>query len=195
MKRAEVFILSICLLPGIFCTGSQKKDESRVRKILKSSKGEPVIPRGANRIYIRNFINRSGRDQIEKRLIFRIEKLISMDGRLAAVPSQEESDLVLSGMIISFSVQNLEYDRLGQAVKKRMLIIASVKLVDRINRRTVFRESAVQSFRTYSDILPPVEKEFRVVNRVIDELAERIVSKTLTGWYTDKMTDIEKGKR
>ncbi len=118
-----------------------------------------------------------------------------MDGRLAVVSSPLETDLVLSGKVLSFTLQNLEYNEIGQPVKKRMRITASVKLLDRINMRTVFRDSDVQSFRTYSDILPPVENEFQVLNRVIDELAERIVSQTLTGWYTDKMTNIEKGKR
>jgi hypothetical protein len=195
MKRALILFISISLFPGTFCATSQDKDESRVKKILKSSAGEPVIPRGANRILIRDFINRSGKEQIENRLVQRIEKLISMDGRLAVVTSIIKTDLVLSGTILSYAIQNFEYDKLGQPVKKRMRITALVNLVDRINRRTVFRKSLVESFTTYSDILPPVEKEFQVVNRVIDELAERIVAKTLTGWYTDKMTDVEKGKR
>jgi hypothetical protein len=195
MTRALVLIISICLFQSASCSNSQKRNRPGIKKIFKSSTGEPVIPRKANRIYIRNFINRSGREQIESRLQFRIEKLISMDGRLAVASSPLETDLILSGEVTSFTIQDLEFNELGQPVKKRMIIIASVNLIDKMNTRTVFRESTVQSFRTFSDRLPPVEKEFQVLNRVIDELAERIISKTLTGWYTDKMTEIEKGRR
>jgi hypothetical protein len=195
MKKTLLLILSIFLFTGTVCADSQEKDQYRVKEILKSSTGEPVIPRGAHMIYIQNFLNKSGREQIENRLVRRIEKLISMDGRLAVVDSHSKTDLILSGMVLSFAIQNLEFNKIGQPVKKRMRIAASINLVDKINMRTVFRKSAIESFTTYSDILPPVEKEFQVVNRVIDELAERIVSKTLTGWYTDKMTDVEKGKR
>ena len=96
---------------------------------------------------------------------------------------------------ISYNIQALEYGNLGTPVKKRMRIITTVQLIDTKRKGTIFYEKGIQSFKIFSDVIPPIETEEYILKIIIDDLAKRIFSKTITGWYTDRMTDIEKGKK
>ena len=76
-----------------------------------------------------------------------------------------------------------------------MRIITTVQLIDTKRKGTIFFEKGIQSFKIFSDVIPPIETEEYILKIIIDDLAKRIFSKTITGWYTDRMTDIEKGKK
>ena len=120
---------------------------------------------------------------------------ISMDGRLGVVAINETADLRLAGTIVQYQVQPVQYNNLNEPIRKRLRIIASIKLFDLKKSREIFYDGEIQAFETFSEIVPPVNSEHTVQERVIETLARRISVKVIDGWYTDLMTGIEKGKK
>lgn len=183
-----VFLLSSCI------TG-ERNDNSTFSKALRSINGEPVVPRKANRIIIPYFYNFTTVSSITDKITLKVRELISMDGRLAVVSDNKDADLRLIGKIVKYHLQPVQYGNFGQPVRKRLRILATIKLVDIKNNREIFFEKDIQSFEIFSDQIPPIVDEAVVRDRVLDNMARRISIKILTGWYTDLMSPIEKGKK
>ncbi len=176
------------------CTAEVRDDETMTGKIISSFEGEPVVPRSANRLFVMAPVNGTGVDALSSRLLNRIKAAVSLDGRLGIDPDDAQADLRLEVLITKYMIQNVSFDAIGRAVRKRIWMTADVRLVNLKRNRVIFSEPAIQAFRVYSDLEQPIERESRVSEYVLDEMAKRITSKTVTGWYTDQMTEIEKGK-
>ncbi len=183
-----LIIIIACASPA------EKKEKRAFSDILNNINGEPVVPRHANKIFLYPFENSTANITLSDKLAIRLKKLINMDGRLTVVKSVEISDLFFKGEIVTFSIQSLDFGTLARPVKKRLLIAARIGLVDNRLKKSIFNNSYIQSFYIFSDILPPVETEITAAEKALHQLAERMLSKIITGWYTDKMTRMEKGK-
>lgn len=186
-------ILSLLLAFLIAC--SSISGDSKTREVLGGIDGEPVVPRRANRILIPYFRNNTRESAVSERLTIRLRELITMDGRLAVVSDEEHADLKLKGAVLLYHLQPIHFSDSGEAVRKRLRIVVSVALIDAESGREIFRETQVQAFRLFSEVIPPIISESQVRNSVVDELARRVSVTTITGWYTGLMTDVEKGKR
>lgn len=197
MKRQLVFftilLAVICFNPASTAEENGVEDQT-VDKILRDMNGGPVIPYEANKIYIPLFENRTGKEGLAEKLRERIREAISKDRRLAAVDNVVDSDVRLEGVITGFQMQNMAFNAVGVVEKKRMRITASVRLLKTVTRKVIFNEADIQSFREFSDTVPPIIDESRVFEAVINELAKRITANTISGWYTQRMTPVEKGK-
>lgn len=190
-----IFILIASAMLITSCSSTEQKENLDIKDIIKSINGEPVVPRRANTIYIQSFINTTQRPDLTEKLLRRIQEHISKDRRLAVNDSINSSDLILTGRIIALSIQNMKFNTMGIAEKKRLRITASVKLTERGGMRLIFHENEMQAFKEFSDTVPPIQSEDMVMEDVINELARRITAKTITGWYTELMTPVEKGKK
>lgn len=177
------------------CLTMPENDGKVAQEVLGKLNGEPVIPRRANKIYIQEFSDFTGTPSIAQKTTIRVSDLILQDGRLSVVSDINNADVALFGKIVQYELQPIEYGEYQQPVKKRIRIIATVKLYNRLSQSVIFAESPVQSFSTFSDTTPPISSEFQVREQVIEELAQRIVKKTVSGWYTELMTPVEKGIR
>ncbi len=187
-----VMVTHFLAASAFFSCASFNGNGGEVKKVIGSLNGEPVIPRRANRISIPDFLDRSGDPSIARKTTLRVRDLISSDGRLSVVAG--EADLVLLGKILSQEIQPIEFGTMHQPTKKRLRIIAAVKLINSAAGRPVFNDSPVQAFETFSEIIPPVSSEHQTRERVIENLALRITHQTLSGWYTDLMTPTEKAR-
>lgn len=176
------------------CVADIRDEGTTVGKIVDRFEGEPVVPRNANRLYIAPPVNRSGNGLLAPKLYDRLRENISMDGRLGVETDETQGDLRLEVWITRYRIERMKYDEIGRAVTKRMWITADVRCTDVRRRKMIFHEADVQSFREYSELVAPIESETRVMEYVVDDLAKRIAAKTVTGWYTELMTDIEKRK-
>jgi len=196
IKTPYCLILLISL-PLLFCscTGTDKKTTPEVADIISKIDGEPVVPRRANTIYINPFANLTGNSIITDKLMKRVRESINRERRLAVTASPETADLLLMGRVTGFEIQNKEFNPMGIPEKKRMRITASIKLIEREGMRLIFVENGIQAFLEYSDTVPPIKQESMALEDVVLELSRRITSKTITGWYTERMTPVEKGKR
>jgi len=186
--------LAMLLMNPAITGENPESGQATVEKLFRDINGGPVIPSDANRIFIPFFENRTEREGLPEKLRIRISESISKDRRLAVVDSGQKSDVFLEGTITSFQIQNIAFNSLGVVEKKRMRVTASIKLTRTSSGSVIFMESGIQSFMEYSDTVPPITSEARVFDEVIDELAERIRAKTISGWYTELMTPVEKGK-
>ncbi len=187
-------LLALTMIFAAGCTADLRDETTLAGKIISGFEGEPVVPRSANRLFIPQPVNTTGTGELSPKLLYKIKAHISLDGRLGVDADDKNSDLRLEVLITKFMVQNLEFDAIGRAVKKRIWITADVRLVNLRRNSVIFFEADIQSFRVFSDLARPIETAPQVTEYVLDDLAKRITSKTVTGWYTDQMTEIEKRK-
>lgn len=185
----------LLLISLVSCASTGDDKGSSIPDMNKIMIGEPVVPREANTVFLE--LMTSGRDISGVSDIFTVmlKRRLSMDGRLAVTAERDRADLVLQYGLGRYQVQVLKYGDFGRPVRKRMRIVAAMLLRDRVRDRVILTDREIQSFREFSDVLPPVETEVQVLNEILDNLASRVFSKTVSGWYTEYMTRIEKGKK
>jgi len=182
-------LLNLILFISVFgCSSSDQRDRP-VNDILN---GEPVVPRNANKVFFRPFAFHRN-SKISQKLNLKVKELINMDGRLTITEDIKLADLKLEGTIKSYIIQKKKFGDMGKAVKKRMRITVDLKLINVKRGKIIFFDREIQSFKEYSEIIPPVTTERQVLELVINNLALRIKEKTITGWFTKYMTPEEKG--
>jgi hypothetical protein len=185
--------LAACAAAG--CASNGREDDRTTRKFIESFDGEPVVPRSANRLFIALPVNSTSSPDLAERLFIKVKEGVNLDGRLGVDSDDVHADLRLEVRVTKYLVERLDYDAIGRAVKKRLWITADARLVNMAKKRTIFFEPDIQSFRVFSDLAVPIEPESLARERVLDDLAKRITAKTVTGWYTDLLTDIEQRKK
>lgn len=188
-----VCAFTLCVLFLSACAGT--RNSSEVSDVIRSMNGEPVVPREANKIIIPFFRNYTYEPSLAEKLTIELRQMINMEGRLAVVADNENADLRLAGMIDNYEIQPVQLGNFGEAVRKRLRITASVKLIDLNRDREIFYEREIQSFEVFSDVIAPIVTESQCRERVLEKLARRISVKVINGWYTELMTPVEKGKR
>jgi hypothetical protein len=193
LKPALAVALAVWALTG--CASESRQDDSTTKKFIESFDGEPVVPRGANRLYIAPPVNSTDERDLAERLLIKVRQGVSLDGRLGVDSDDTHADLRLEIRVTKYLVEKLAYDAIGRAVKKRLWITADARLNDLKRKKTIFLEKDIQAFRVFSDLVMPIEPGSLVIERVLDELALRIATKTVTGWYTNLLTDIEQRKK
>jgi len=164
-----------------------------VREVAKGT-GEPVIPRKANKIQINAFKNGADYRILNEKLLIKVKHLIGLDSRLALAGENEDPELLLDCTINQFSIQPVEFNSMRVPVKKRMRITMKVTMKDLKARRIIFSDPNVYAQYSFSEYNPPIESEDAALDRLLSDLASRIYSKIETGWFTDRMTPMEKGK-
>jgi hypothetical protein len=194
-KTAAILIINLALALASCASIDTGKDNGQIGSFLEKIHGDTVVPRSANTIYIPPFLNDSQRMELPDRLAFRLGQIIISEGRLAVVESGEAADILLQGRILQYQVQTLSFNKFGIPEKKRLLMKVSARLIDRRKGRIILNDESIQSFAEYSEILPPVSTEAMAADTVLDGLARRLHSKIISGWYTDEMTNIAKGKK
>ncbi len=185
------FIVSISF-SLIACSTEQSTRTSSTKELLQKINGEPIVPRDAVTIDVSEFDDFTKNFLFTNKLTLKIREFITIDGRLAVVG--ENGDLTLKGSIEKFQIQPLVFTTQGIPVKKRILIISKVSLVDSKNKKIIFQNQPIQSFVEYSDQIPPIISEIQAIDQAIYKLAERIQVQTIHGWHTSLMTPVEKGK-
>lgn len=194
MHGGTYALLLICFMGTLGCTADLRNDDEMVGKIISGFEGEPVVPRNANRLYIAPPVNGTGVPDLPERLLFKMKAHISLDGRLGVDPNDHNADLRLEVRISKFMIESLSYDGIGRAVTKRIWVTADVRLLNLKQKKVIFTENDVQAFRIFSDMVPPIVTVSQATDYVLDDLSKRLTSKTVTGWYTDQMTPLEKRK-
>ncbi|MCU0822191.1 MAG: LPS assembly lipoprotein LptE [Spirochaetes bacterium] len=180
---------------SISCASSESMDDLKRNGLLGVINGEPVIPRNANKIAVPFFHNFTAEPSVAENLTLKVRRIIGMDGRLAVVTDNAGADLRLAGAVVQYRVQPVQYGNFNEPVRKRLRIVASIKLVDCRSGREIFYDSGIQAFQLFSEMIPPVTPEIKVQEDVLENLARRISAKVVEGWYTEFLTPAEKGKR
>jgi len=193
--KSTITAISFALILTTCGTTPADRTGAPIDRVINTLNGEPVIPRRANTIYIEPFLNRTAQPDIHDRLHAMLNKHITDDGRLAITTEKTMADLLLRGIIVQYMASPVTFTDFGRPEKVRLLIAMNIMLVDLKKDRVILQNSGVQAFRTFSEIKPPVETEFQARERLIESLAKRLLSMIASGWYTDQMTPVEKGKK
>lgn len=190
--KHNIFI--IAFLKVIFLV-SCISNNTGIKPILHSMNGQPVIPYNANKLYIGQLENYTNIPHYEEKIKQRIIDKIIINGRLAIVPVEENSDVKVTGSVQLFEVQPIMIDNTGIIKKKRLLIIAVISLINTHTNSYIFKNMPVQAFKEFSDIDFPLTPFNIVQDEVEQNLALRIALQIETGWYTSLKSDVEKGKQ
>ncbi len=191
----NITALMIVCFTGAGCAGTGRESGMQVNRVINTINGEPVVPREANRILIHDFTFHGDHAVLVNKLTLRVRDLIARDGRLGVVTSGEIHDLLLTGGLMLYQVRPLKYDSMGIPVKKRMRMAVFVRLINVKNDREIFRDPDVQAFEEFSDNVPPITSEMAIQDAVVENLAKRISRKVISGWYTELLSPVEKGRR
>ena len=201
ISRILFFIVVVIVLA---CAGSQENvvQENTTNTNREDSdnfivklRGGPIIPESANTIFIAPIENLTNKPELTQTLSMLLRRQVATEGRLAVVDNDSSADLVLILRINSYHVQNLEHNKRGVPSKQRLRITGLVSLFDRQAKTHIFRNNEVQSFKIFSQVVMPIQTELQCCEDVLKMMADRIYLMVKTGWYSDLLTEIEKGKR
>jgi hypothetical protein len=185
-------IIALCVMAS--CADSGQVRPGSVGRVITSINGEPVVPRQANKIFIGDFEVASGDTRVAHRLVTRIRDFINTDGRLVTVRERMMAEKELTGRIASIESQAVEFGAHREPVRRRLRILTRVSLFNLSTGKTIFAERPVQAFSTFSEVVQPITPEPVALDSVIEELAKRVALQTVSGWYTERMTSVEKGR-
>lgn len=146
----------------------------------------PILPLHIKRINIPIFVNKTLRYGLEEGLTEETINTFILDGRLTVV--DKDADGELRGEIISYSREALSYDDEGYVVEYRIWMRVSLLFYDLINNEVLWTDEIDSSINyvPYGSSLVGKgfipEREEEAVDRLLKDLATRIVSRTLNGW-------------
>jgi len=178
-----LFILMVLPVLLISCSSLQEAP-SQIANVIEKSSGETIIPRNANSLFIYPVKNKTSRQDIEDKMMRGIKNKISLEGRVALVVDIRSAELSLECIINNYIIEAIEFRDIGRPVRMRLKIFISAKLYDRKRDKVIFFDPEMQSYKIFSDVLTPVETEEQALDFVIDNLTNRIMEKTRTGWDT-----------
>lgn len=166
-----------------------------LNKTLSGNTGEPVIPREANKIFIQDIDCAVAPEFPGEELKLLLNESFIREGRLATVNTPDNCDLILKMKLIDYNIRNMKINSIGVPLEKRLNINVVLSLYDNKNKKTVINSRPVYAFRIFSESVHPIEPENIALRKCLAEMAGRITTAVLTGWYTDLMTPGEKGIR
>lgn len=131
------------------------------------------------------FENRTPRYGIEERLTDSVIRAFILDGRL--LPAKK-GDGQIRGKIISYSKEPLSYDEEGYVAEYRIWMRVSLLLYDLHLDKVLWEDEIEEGIRYIPETSSLVcdgirpETEDEAMDRLIEEIASRIVSRTIDGW-------------
>lgn len=183
MNKIILNTFCIIILLMLSCSSLQETP-SQIADVIDKSTGETVIPRNSNSLYIYPLKNRTNRQDIEDKIMRGIRNKIALEGRVALVSDLKSAELSLECIINNYIIEAVEYRDIGRPVRMRLKIFISAKLFDIKRNKVIFFEPEMQSYKLFSDVLPPIETEEQALDFVVNNLTNRIMEKTSTGWDT-----------
>ena len=196
MRFLKNYICPILFFIVLACAGSK---ENTIRDepdpFIAKFSGGPIIPENANTIYIAQIENSTNIHGLSQTLGMALRRQIAIEGRLAVIDNYALADLILIVRINSYRVQNLEFNRMGAPSRQRLRITGTASLFNRQTQTFIFRDNEVQSFKVFSQEIMPIQSELQCREDVLRMMADRIHLMIRTGWYSELLTEIERGRR
>lgn len=174
MRRFIVWILGLFLvMSGCgYTTGSLLP--SNYRKIsVEPFKNQVAYLNETNRALYIPLLENKVHDTIVGRFLF--------DGHLRPADS-DKADLVLQGNLISFDRDELNLTDNNEVKQYRIRITISMTLTDPIKNTTLWSEPSFGGQATYYTQGPQASSETDAIQRALDDLATRVVERTLEDW-------------
>lgn len=175
-----LIIISVTIVTLLSCVVSQK---GTINKDVN-------LPHDVKHIYIPVFkAEISITDpNIHQLLTEEIITQFNLDGSLFIAASAAKADAILEGKIKNYIHEALDYDENNLPILYRLNLEVEIVFIDNKTGDKMWSENEDNLFAitTYSDRVPPIETEYLAQKRVIEELAQKIVNRTVSGWSTLK---------
>lgn len=154
-----------------------------------------VISSGAKSIYIDNFKNKiqlteevtdkrmyiGYRSGMELDITRNVIDRFMLDGNLK-VTTRDLADLILEGELTDFRKEALRYDANDNILEYRVKIIVNIELIDSREDKTLWKERGFTGESIYRVAGEFAKSEESALEDAIEDLATRIVEKTIEGW-------------
>jgi Lipopolysaccharide-assembly len=154
-----------------------------------------LLPSGLKTIYVDNFKNTIDvgkettegskyalyRPGIENDVTNAIVNRFTFDGNLKIVP-KEKADVILQGKLTDYRKEALRYDNADNVEEYRVKITVEMKLVKTSDDKVLWSENAFTGESTYNTTGSFVTTEEAARDKALEDLARRVVERTIEGW-------------
>ncbi|MBN1899127.1 MAG: hypothetical protein JW827_10140 [Spirochaetes bacterium] len=140
-----------------------------------------VLPEYFRTIHVPTFGNETMEPQIGSELTKKVITEFELDGRLTITEHVSKAEGVLFCVITKYKKVPISYNSMGEVDTTTMIMGAELKLRD-IRSGEWFHDGYVEEQIDYNLKSEPVESEIEAMERIMNNLAKRIVSKTIEGW-------------
>ncbi|MCM8789943.1 MAG: LPS assembly lipoprotein LptE [Candidatus Omnitrophica bacterium] len=103
------------------------------------------------------------------------------DGNLK-LAGEESADLILKGKLIEFRRDPLRYDDNDNVTEYRLNLVVNISLWDKIENRLIWEEKGFTGTTAYFTSGQDAKSEDTAVVEALDDLARRIVERTVEQW-------------
>lgn len=123
------------------------------------------------------------RHGMETRITDAVIDRFLLDGYLKVISKEEGADLLLKGELVNYEKQPLRYDETtGDVEEYRANIVVNMILTDLRENRILWNERSFVGYSEFSLVGPRAESEDTAINNAIEDLARRIVERTVEDW-------------
>lgn len=119
--------------------------------------------------------------QLEIRVRDAIIDRFLLDGNLK-INEQDDADLVLKGQVISVDRGDLRLTNDEDVREYRLAITVALTLVDPVNEKIVWQETAFTGDTSYFTSGPNAKSESAAIQEAVNDLARRVVDRTIQDW-------------
>jgi hypothetical protein len=154
-----------------------------------------LLPSNYKNIYVDSFGNkikisaeqsnvrmyRGYRPGLEANLTKAIIDRFLFDGNLR-ISSEDCANIVLKGELIDFRKEPLRYDANDNIEEFRLVLTVNMELIDTATGKTVWTQKNFSGETTYRTQGPLAIDENTAVTNGIEDLARRVVERTVEGW-------------
>jgi hypothetical protein len=153
-----------------------------------------ILPQHIKRIAVPTFINRTARYGIESKLTDAVIEEFIRDGHLS-IAKKEQADAILTGEIVTYVLEPLSYDAHEVVEQYKLWVVVNLTFKDLTTGEVLWEEKRESidgnliggiegDVRYY--VTPragrTVETEEEAQDRLVIDLADRIVRRTVYGW-------------
>jgi len=153
-----------------------------------------ILPKHIKRIAVPTFINKTARYGIESKLTDAVIEEFIRDGHLS-IAKKEDADAILTGEIVTYVLEPLSYDATEVVEQYKLWVVVNLSFRDLTTGQVLWEEKRESvdgnliggiegNVRYY--VTPragrTVETEEEAQERLVIELADRIVRRTVYGW-------------
>ena len=135
------------------------------------------LPEHIQSVKILNFRSRVTQYGLEQDVTSRVVEMIVRDGRLAVAVENQDSEI--EGTVTSYTKTPYSYTS-GEVVEEYKLEIRiEISFTDLLQERDIIASESVSTWLVYD---PDTESEIEARDRLLEESAEDIVRRCLSGW-------------
>jgi hypothetical protein len=177
LKKPSILILTASLLGGCgYTTGSLLPSHIKSIYVDNFTNSIPITEEATDRTLYKTYRPRLELD-ITKAVI---DKYI-FDGHLK-IAQKQNADIVLEGSLVNFRREPTKYGESNTIDQYRIAIMVNMKLTDVKNNKVMWEENNFAGSDYYYTSGPQAKSESNAVTAAIDDLARRVVERTVEVW-------------